>query len=89
MNVLMAVNSIVMVAMTKHIPVAAPTPCWYQRFVNHHFRTANQRPGYSDRRDFTGLVVAALIDSKLTVSHAIASADTKAIRKIVHSIDTW
>lgn len=41
---------------------------------------------YSDLRDFTGFVVAALIDSKLTVSQAISRADRKATRKIVQSI---
>ena len=43
---------------------------------------------YSDRSEFTGFVVAALIDSKLTVSHAIISADRNAIRNIVQSIVT-
>jgi hypothetical protein len=43
---------------------------------------------YSDRSDFTGFVVAALIDSKLTVSQAIISADRNATRKIVQSIVT-
>jgi hypothetical protein len=37
-----------------------------------------EKPGegksYSDLRDFTGFVVAALIDSKLTVSQAMPSA---------------
>jgi hypothetical protein len=51
-------------------------------------RSTTNAPDYSDLNDFTGFVTAALIDSKLTVIQAIRSADTKAITKIVHSIDT-
>lgn len=43
---------------------------------------------YSDLSDFTGFVLAALIDSKLTVSQAIKRAEKKATRKIVQSIFT-
>ena len=50
--------------------------------------TSLVRRSYSDLSEFTGFVVAALIDSKLTVSQAIISADRNAIRKIVHSIVT-
>ena len=41
---------------------------------------------YSDRSDFTGFVVAALMDSKLIVSQAIISADRNATTKIVQSM---
>ena len=43
---------------------------------------------YSDLNEFTGLAVAALIDSKLTVNHAMNNADKNAITKIVQSMFT-
>jgi len=39
--------------------------------------------GHSDRSELTGFTVAAFIDSKLTVSHAIIRDDKNAIKKIV------
>ena len=44
------------------------------------------KSSYSDLSEFTGFVLAALIDSKLTVSQAIIKADKNAITKIVQSI---
>ncbi len=43
---------------------------------------------YSDRSDFTGFAVAALIDSKLTVSQAMTRAERNATAKIVQSMAT-
>ena len=43
---------------------------------------------YSDRSELTGFTVAALIDSKLTVIHAMIRAERNAITKIVQSIVT-
>jgi hypothetical protein len=44
---------------------------------------------YSDLNEFTGFVRAAFTDSKLTVSHAMTSAATNAIAKIVQSMVMW
>jgi hypothetical protein len=55
--------------------------------IKHGLRPCLMITPYSERNDFTGFVTAALIDSKLTVTHAMTSADTNAITKIVHSTE--